>query len=335
MPPAAPAVLDRLLASPELVRHASRAVLALVNTGEAVRRVGRAVIDGEAIAWLREEQAGVDMHAVGALTPLDLDGTRKALRVPAKLAMLLDILDIGVYAGRIAAHLEEHLFRRGRLDEDYLRARGQALAAAAYSFAAEEEHDGALVAPARYNREGEREAIDLIRDLLGDEAFAGFCFAQVAKYRYRRGAKGTEAENTAKVHFYRQLGLHVQSGGAIPDPREDRGEAFVPYARQPFPHGLYGLARDPDMGATVLLGDTDVVRRAPFPSYDEPPEIGMDCRGATNVGMEKLPAGAVLSDGETTWDVFDGGLCAVRESGGQPFPCWQIVRRHGGLRRIA
>lgn len=257
-----PTVLEHLLTSPELARHARRAVLAVANTGELVRRVQRAVLEGEAVAWHREEQAGVDIHAPFALTPLDMERARATLRVPAKLAALLDLLDIGVYAGRIAAHLEEHLFRRGQLDEDYLRARGQALVAAASSFAAEEEHDGAVVAPARYNRGGEREAIDLIRDLLGDEAFAGFCFAQVAKYRYRRGAKGTDAENTAKVRFYRQLGLHVQSGGAIPDPREDRGEAFVPYARQPFPHRLYGLAHDPDMGATALLDDTDHVRGA-------------------------------------------------------------------------
>jgi len=119
---------------------------------------------------------------------------------------------------------------------------------------------GTTAPPARYNREGERETIDVIRDLLGDEAFAAYCFGQVLRYRSRAGAKDPTAQDLAKADWYRQMGLHVQSGGRIPDPRVYR-EGFAPYVRQPFPYGLHGLALDSDMGPTALLTDRDTVGR--------------------------------------------------------------------------
>ena len=81
--------------------------------------------------------------------------------------------------------------------------------------------------PKRYDTGG-REAIDLIRDRLGDEAFVNYCRGCVLKYRIREGKK--DSPDREKIRWYLEMIAHVLTG--TPDPRSNR-PGFKPYERQP------------------------------------------------------------------------------------------------------
>lgn len=116
---------------------------------------------------------------------------------------------------------------------------------------------GTTAAPARYNRDGERECIDIIRDLLGDEAFVAYCLGQVVRYSYRAGAKDPTPQDLAKADWYRKMALHVQSGGLEPDPRVYRA-GFQPYVRRAYPAGMFGLtSREADTGIFGIVLPSD------------------------------------------------------------------------------
>lgn len=76
-------------------------------------------------------------------------------------------------------------------------------------------------APSRYTATG-REAIDIIREELGDERFAAFCIGNARKYELRAGHKGPAEVDLEKARWYRQMARHVQFGEA--DPRAYRGQ---------------------------------------------------------------------------------------------------------------
>ena len=79
---------------------------------------------------------------------------------------------------------------------------------------------------------GEREAIDIIRDELGDDGFEKWCLGNAVKYAARDGRKdGTSSEDDAnKMIFYVDMALHVGSKGVASDPRSGRPD-FKPYVR--------------------------------------------------------------------------------------------------------
>lgn len=53
--------------------------------------------------------------------------------------------------------------------------------------------------PAHYNRPGQRECIEEMRDIYGDEAVYHFCVLNAYKYRYRAGRKsGNMADDDLK-----------------------------------------------------------------------------------------------------------------------------------------
>lgn len=56
--------------------------------------------------------------------------------------------------------------------------------------------------PAHY--QGDYECIDLMREIYGDEAVRHFCICNAYKYRFRAGAKQTEAaeDDIAKAEWY-------------------------------------------------------------------------------------------------------------------------------------
>lgn len=83
-------------------------------------------------------------------------------------------------------------------------------------------------APTRYRRDGEREAIDLIRDSMSDPEFIAFCTGNAEKYNRRAGLKGPAEEDLDKAAWYLDMAAHVEGTG--PDPREDRPD-FQPYQR--------------------------------------------------------------------------------------------------------
>lgn len=85
---------------------------------------------------------------------------------------------------------------------------------------------GFEAAPSRYMATG-REAIDVIREELGDERFAGFCRGTARKYRLRAGHKAgaPEGNDLEKARWYEMMADHVESG--TPDPRTLR-EAGTP-----------------------------------------------------------------------------------------------------------
>lgn len=91
-------------------------------------------------------------------------------------------------------------------------------------------HDeiGRVGVPAHYA--GEREAIDVIRDELGDVGFIAYCTGAAMKYRRRAGSKpGESAEkDIAKASWYEQMVEHVR--GVAEDPRATR-PGFEPYKR--------------------------------------------------------------------------------------------------------
>ena len=75
---------------------------------------------------------------------------------------------------------------------------------------------------------GEREAIDIIRDALGDDGFVAFCLGNAIKYRLRAGKKGPIEEDIRKAEWYEAMRLHVLRPQGHPDPRAGR-PGFVPY----------------------------------------------------------------------------------------------------------
>lgn len=76
-------------------------------------------------------------------------------------------------------------------------------------------------APSRYMATG-REAIDIIREELGDEGCVAFCIGNARKYELRAGHKAsTTAENDLeKARWYRAFADHITTGS--PDPRTYR-----------------------------------------------------------------------------------------------------------------
>jgi hypothetical protein len=81
------------------------------------------------------------------------------------------------------------------------------------------------VNPSHYRKDGQDECIDIIRRMVGDNRFIGFCLANMIKHRYR--AK-SEADYD-KARWYEQMAMHVHSDrdspcwrsrlNWIPDPR--------------------------------------------------------------------------------------------------------------------
>lgn len=76
--------------------------------------------------------------------------------------------------------------------------------------------------PDRYALEGGREAIDVIREELGDEGFVAFCRGNALKYRLRAGKKGPAQNDLDKADWYGRMAKHVESGGVYLDPRSFR-----------------------------------------------------------------------------------------------------------------
>jgi len=74
-------------------------------------------------------------------------------------------------------------------------------------------------APTRYMATG-REAIDIIREELGDQHFVWFCLGNARKYELRAGHKGPASVDLEKARWYREMAAHVQ--GLRPDPRSYR-----------------------------------------------------------------------------------------------------------------
>ena len=77
---------------------------------------------------------------------------------------------------------------------------------------------------------GEREAIDLIRDALGDDGFIAFCLGNAMKYRLRAGKKGPTEEDLRKAEWYEAMRLHVLRPHGRPDPRSGR-PGWSPYVQ--------------------------------------------------------------------------------------------------------
>jgi hypothetical protein len=91
---------------------------------------------------------------------------------------------------------------------------------------------GRDVIPVRYQTESGREAIDLIRDFLGDPYFIAYCRGTAMKYGIRAGKKDGESEDKdhAKAAWYIQMENHVRHPNMFPDPRSNR-PGFTPYVR--------------------------------------------------------------------------------------------------------
>lgn len=79
---------------------------------------------------------------------------------------------------------------------------------------------------------GEREAIDIIRDRLGDDGFVYWCLGNVSKYHIRSGKK-SGTDDAAKSDFYMRMVYHIVGNNDLmfPDPRSNRPD-FKPYERQ-------------------------------------------------------------------------------------------------------
>lgn len=78
---------------------------------------------------------------------------------------------------------------------------------------------GFAAAPARYTASG-REAIDVIREELGDMGCWAFCLGNARKYELRAGHKGDAANDLEKARWYREFAAFVTGKG--PDPRSYR-----------------------------------------------------------------------------------------------------------------
>ena len=100
---------------------------------------------------------------------------------------------------------------------------------------------GATVAPRRYNH-SEREAIDILRDVVTDRMFIVFCLLTSLKYLLRFGHKDVEVQELGKAKWYRDMALHVLDPKVNKDPRHLR-ENFMPYSRPRAPMVLMELVR--------------------------------------------------------------------------------------------
>jgi hypothetical protein len=80
---------------------------------------------------------------------------------------------------------------------------------------------GFSAAPSRYMATG-REAIDIIRDELGDAGCVAFCIGNARKYELRAGhkASATAENDLEKARWYRQFAAFVRGEGS--DPRANR-----------------------------------------------------------------------------------------------------------------
>lgn len=79
---------------------------------------------------------------------------------------------------------------------------------------------GFAAVPSRYALEGGREAIDVLRGELGDEAFEAFCRGTARLYELRAGKKGPAENDLEKARWYWMMADHVRGVG--PDPRTYR-----------------------------------------------------------------------------------------------------------------
>lgn len=95
---------------------------------------------------------------------------------------------------------------------------------------------GYTSAPDHYGHT-DREVIDQIRDILGDQGFRDFCEGNRLKYDMRCGRK-PGSDDVAKSEWYTDMRLHVEFPDTCPDPRIDRGEDFKPYVRVSLPRPL-------------------------------------------------------------------------------------------------
>lgn len=79
--------------------------------------------------------------------------------------------------------------------------------------------------PAHY--QGEYECIDLMREIYGDVAVRDFCICNAYKYRFRAGAKQTEAaeDDIAKAEWYERYVMEKvpQNYAAFADRRNKYG----------------------------------------------------------------------------------------------------------------
>lgn len=62
--------------------------------------------------------------------------------------------------------------------------------------------EGIVKEPKHYDLPGGGQAIDLIRELLGDEGFRAYCMGNVIKYAVRLGRKGNQDIDLAKIREY-------------------------------------------------------------------------------------------------------------------------------------
>lgn len=76
-------------------------------------------------------------------------------------------------------------------------------------------------APDRYMATG-KEAIDIIREKLGESGFVSYCYGCALKYELRAGHKAgvSEATDREKARWYTMMAAHVEGQG--PDPRSYR-----------------------------------------------------------------------------------------------------------------
>lgn len=108
-------------------------------------------------------------------------------------------------------------------------------------------------APARYTGSA-REAIDIIRDQLGDTGFVSWCIGNSLKYLSRAGRKGPAEEDEAKARFYEQMARHVTHGDCE-DPRSER-PSFASYRQVIDSSGVVFI----DQAAVVLSSTPDAAR---------------------------------------------------------------------------
>lgn len=100
--------------------------------------------------------------------------------------------------------------------------------------------------PTHYRHDGGEECIDMLRRVLGDLQFAGFCEGNWRKYVHRAGHKGALEEDLGKAAWYYQMQMHVWSGdGSWPDPRA----GVVDSARDYIRNRHASREPQPDLGA--------------------------------------------------------------------------------------
>lgn len=114
------------------------------------------------------------------------------------------------------------------------------------------EHTGATEAPPHYA--GDREAVDVMRDMMPDVFFAAACETHAAKYRIRAGRKGDAEIDEQKAEWWEAMGRHALGLGE--DPRTSRPGWDADrdgYQRQDHPGEPYATeARMADIGRRVV-----------------------------------------------------------------------------------